>query len=137
MKRNCAVDRRIRGVMTRSSFPAVDRGNVYYHGVRAGPRLAEADHQAERQICVLPAASGRLEQLPDAESASAFTITPTGGKAQVGVVAAQIQTTVNMDSHTVFLAIRRSPAFTFPRLIRGTRQRWKRSCGRFSTRRQR
>lgn len=33
----------------------------------------------------------------------AFTVTPTGGKQRPGVVTVQLQSTVNMDAHTVFL----------------------------------
>ena len=34
----------------------------------------------------------------------AFTLTPTGGKQQVGVITGQMQTSVNFDTHTVFLS---------------------------------
>ena len=47
---------------------------------------------------------------------SAFTITPTGGKTQVGVVAMQFQTTVNMDTHTVLLSNPQITSVHFPSL---------------------
>lgn len=45
-----------------------------------------------------------------------FTMTPTGGKAQVGVLTAQAQTTVNFDTHTVFLSNPQITSVTFPSL---------------------
>ncbi|MGA9568364.1 MAG: hypothetical protein WBS19_22780 [Candidatus Korobacteraceae bacterium] len=46
----------------------------------------------------------------------AFTITPTGGKTQVGVLAVQMQTSVNMDTHTVLLSNPQINGVTFPSL---------------------
>ena len=46
----------------------------------------------------------------------AFTITPTGGKTQVGVLAVQMQTSVNMDTHTVLLSNPQINSVTFPSL---------------------
>jgi hypothetical protein len=46
----------------------------------------------------------------------AFTFTPTGGKQQVGVITAQMQTSVNFDTHTVFLSNPQVTSVTFPSL---------------------
>jgi len=46
----------------------------------------------------------------------AFTVTPTGGKAQVGVVTVQLHSTVNMDDHTVFLSNPQITSVSFPSL---------------------
>ena len=46
----------------------------------------------------------------------AFTITPTGGKSHVGVVTVQMQSTVNMDDHTVFLSDPQITSISFPSL---------------------
>ena len=46
----------------------------------------------------------------------AFTITPTGGKMQVGVLTVQMQTSVNMDTHTVVLSNPQITSVTFPSL---------------------
>lgn len=46
----------------------------------------------------------------------AFTVTPTGGKAQVGIVTVQLQSAVNMDDHTVFLTNPQITSVTFPSL---------------------
>src|SRR6516164_5644532 len=46
----------------------------------------------------------------------AFTLTPTGGKTQVGVITAQMQTSVNFDTHTVFLSNPQITRVTFPSL---------------------
>jgi len=46
----------------------------------------------------------------------AFTLTPTGGKQQVGVITAQMQTSVNFDTHTVFLSNPQITSVTFPSL---------------------
>jgi hypothetical protein len=46
----------------------------------------------------------------------AFTITPTGGKTHVGVVTVQLQTSVNMDTHTVLLSNPQITSVTFPSL---------------------
>ena len=46
----------------------------------------------------------------------AFTITPTGGKMHVGVVTVQMQTAVNMDTHTVVLSNPQITSVTFPSL---------------------
>src|ERR1035438_9705385 len=48
----------------------------------------------------------------------AFTITPTGGKTQVGVLTVQLQTSVNMDTHTVVLSNPQITSVTFPSLDR-------------------
>ena len=48
----------------------------------------------------------------------AFTITPTGGKMQVGVLTVQLQTSVNMDTHTVVLSNPQITSVTFPSLDR-------------------
>lgn len=44
----------------------------------------------------------------------AFTITPTGGKTQVGVLTSTMQTSANMDTHTVFLSDPQITSVTFP-----------------------
>jgi hypothetical protein len=46
----------------------------------------------------------------------AFTLTPTGNKQQVGVITAQMQTSVNFDTHTVFLSNPQITSVTFPSL---------------------
>ena len=46
----------------------------------------------------------------------AFAFTPTGGKQQVGVITAQMQTSVNFDTHTVFLSNPQVTGVTFPSL---------------------
>src|SRR5271165_5662372 len=46
----------------------------------------------------------------------AFTLTPTGGKSHVGVVAGQLQSTINMDEHTVFLSNPQITSIYFPSL---------------------
>jgi hypothetical protein len=46
----------------------------------------------------------------------AFTLTPTGGKQQVGVATGQMLTTVNFDTHTVFLSNPQITSVTFPSL---------------------
>jgi hypothetical protein len=46
----------------------------------------------------------------------AFTFTPTGGKTQVGVMTVQMQTSVNMDTHTVLLSNPQITSVTFPSL---------------------
>ena len=46
----------------------------------------------------------------------AFTITPTGGKTQVGALTVQMQTSVNVDTHTVFLSNPQITSVTFPSL---------------------
>src|ERR1019366_7045451 len=46
----------------------------------------------------------------------AFTITPTGGKAHVGVVTVQMQSAVNMDAHTVLLSDPKITSVSFPSL---------------------
>ena len=46
----------------------------------------------------------------------AFTITPTSGKSQVGVMTVQMQTTTNMDTHTVLLSNPQITSVTFPSL---------------------
>jgi hypothetical protein len=46
----------------------------------------------------------------------AFTITPTGGKTHVGVLTAQAQTSVNVDTHMVFLNSPQITGVTFPSL---------------------
>lgn len=46
----------------------------------------------------------------------AFTLTPTGGKQQVGVITAQMQTSVNFDTHTVLLSNPQITSVTFPSL---------------------
>lgn len=46
----------------------------------------------------------------------AFTVTPAGGKAQVGIVTVQLQSAVNMDDHTVFLTNPQITSVTFPSL---------------------
>ncbi len=46
----------------------------------------------------------------------AFTITPTGGKSHVGVVTVRMQSTVNMDDHTVFLSDPQITSISFPSL---------------------
>ena len=46
----------------------------------------------------------------------AFTITPTDGKTHVGVLTVQLQTTVNMDTHTVLLSNPQITSVTFPSL---------------------
>ncbi len=46
----------------------------------------------------------------------AFTLTPTSGKAQVGVITAQMQTSVNFDTHTVSLSDPQITSVTFPSL---------------------
>src|ERR1022692_3658115 len=46
----------------------------------------------------------------------AFTITPTGGKMQVGVLTVQLQTSVNMDTHTVVLSNPQITSVAFPSL---------------------
>ncbi|HVP53902.1 MAG TPA: hypothetical protein VMU45_02825 [Candidatus Eisenbacteria bacterium] len=45
---------------------------------------------------------------------AAFTITPTGGKTQVGALTATATTTVNFDTHTVFLNNPQITSVTFP-----------------------
>src|SRR5271166_3575768 len=46
----------------------------------------------------------------------AFTLTPTGGKSHVGVVAGQLQSVINMDEHTVFLSNPQITSIYFPSL---------------------
>jgi len=46
----------------------------------------------------------------------AFTVTPTSGKTQVGVMTVQMQTSVNMDTHTVLLSNPQITSVTFPSL---------------------
>lgn len=46
----------------------------------------------------------------------AFTITPTGGKQQVGALTGTMQSTVNMDTHTVFLSDPQITSVVFPSL---------------------
>ena len=46
----------------------------------------------------------------------AFTITPTGGKAHVGVITVQLQSAVNMDAHTVVLTNPQITSVSFPSL---------------------
>src|SRR5271166_6960787 len=46
----------------------------------------------------------------------AFTLTPTGGKSHVGVVTGQLQSTINMDEHTVFLSNPQITSIYFPSL---------------------
>jgi hypothetical protein len=46
----------------------------------------------------------------------AFTLTPTDGKAHVGVVTIQLQSTVNMDEHTVLLSNPKVTNISFPSL---------------------
>ena len=46
----------------------------------------------------------------------AFTLTPTGGKSQVGVVTVQLQSAANMDDHTVFLSNPQITGIYFPSL---------------------
>jgi hypothetical protein len=46
----------------------------------------------------------------------AFALTPTGGKQQVGVITGQMQTSVNFDTHTVFLSNPQITSVTFPSL---------------------
>src|SRR5271157_5725139 len=44
----------------------------------------------------------------------AFTLTPTGGKSHVGVLTIQLQSAVNMDTHTVFLSNPQITGIYFP-----------------------
>ena len=53
----------------------------------------------------------------------AFTITPTGGKTQVGVLTAQMQTSVNFDTQTVLLSNPQVTSVTFPSLDPSTASR--------------
>ena len=46
----------------------------------------------------------------------AFTVTPTGGKGHVGVVAVEMQSSVNWDDHTVFLSNPQVTSLSFPSL---------------------
>jgi hypothetical protein len=46
----------------------------------------------------------------------AFTLTPTGGKAQVGVLTATLATSVNFDTHTVLLSDPQITSVNFPSL---------------------
>jgi hypothetical protein len=46
----------------------------------------------------------------------AFTLTPTGGKTQVGVVTVQLNSAVDMDDHTVLLSNPQITSVTFPSL---------------------
>jgi hypothetical protein len=46
----------------------------------------------------------------------AFTITPAGGKTHVGVLTVQMQTSANMDTHTVVLSNPQITSVTFPSL---------------------
>ncbi len=46
----------------------------------------------------------------------AFTLTPPNGKTEVGVITAQMQTSVNFDTHTVFLSNPQITSVTFPSL---------------------
>ncbi len=50
----------------------------------------------------------------------AFTLTPTGGKSHVGVVTVQMNSTVNMDDHTVFLSDPKITSISFPSLDAAT-----------------
>src|SRR5262249_33438252 len=50
----------------------------------------------------------------------AFTITPTGGQAHVGVVTVQLQSTVNMSDHTVLLSNPQITSVSFPSLDAAT-----------------
>jgi hypothetical protein len=50
----------------------------------------------------------------------AFTLTPTGGKSHVGVVAAQLQSAVNWDNRTVFLSNPQITSIYFPSLDQAT-----------------
>ena len=56
------------------------------------------------------------ENYQKVDARMAFTITPTGGKSHVGVVAVQMQSTVNMDDHTVFLSDPQITSISFPSL---------------------
>ena len=46
----------------------------------------------------------------------AFTLTPTGGKSHVGVVAVSLKSAINMDAHTVFLSDPQVSSVAFPGL---------------------
>ncbi len=46
----------------------------------------------------------------------AFSLTPTGGKSQVGVIVVSMHSTVNMDDHTVFLSNPEIKSISFPSL---------------------
>ena len=46
----------------------------------------------------------------------AFTLTPANGQSHVGVVTLQMQSTVNMDDHTVFLSNPQVTSVSFPSL---------------------
>ncbi len=46
----------------------------------------------------------------------AFSLTPTAGKSQVGVIAVSMHSTVNMDDHTVFLSNPEIKSISFPSL---------------------
>ena len=50
----------------------------------------------------------------------AFTLTPTGGKSHVGVLTIQLQSAVNMDTHTVFLSNPQITGIYFPSLDAAT-----------------
>src|SRR5208283_6127649 len=50
----------------------------------------------------------------------AFAITPTGGKSHVGVLTIQLQSAVNMDTHTVFLSNPQITGIYFPSLDAAT-----------------
>ncbi|MFZ0312172.1 MAG: hypothetical protein WAL85_05650 [Candidatus Korobacteraceae bacterium] len=56
------------------------------------------------------------ENYQQVDARMAFSLTPTGGKSQVGVITVQLKSAVNMDDHTVLLSDPQITSVTFPSL---------------------
>jgi len=78
--------------------------------------MATHHHQAKRNAGAYQPQVDDWKNYTEVDVRMAFTITPTGGKQQVGALTGTMQSAVNMDTRTVFLSNPQITSVVFPSL---------------------
>ena len=116
MKKSHAVAKRVSSVVAGSFFLLLMATTVFVPAFAQDPGWPRQITKPSGKLVYYQPQVDDWNNYQTLNARSAFTITPTGGKTQVGVIAVQFQTSVNMDAHTVLLSNPQITSVAFPSL---------------------